>query len=172
MWPFFCVTCYQFYMVLLLMQNFFHLQYIIFAKTLLTRTKDLLSEGSITSIGGVRSLSWWVARLLFSQQKLLDGRSSFLFDLLQVFMRECLCNFGSLEEAKDYWGPNMLDEDALNILSMLHLEMGIMELYYGRVDASRWVLIICLLLTSMVCICKNDINVVVKQIMHYDWVIL
>ncbi|XP_022874841.1 tetratricopeptide repeat protein 27 homolog [Olea europaea var. sylvestris] len=117
--------------------KFSNLQYIIFAKTLLTRTKDLLSEGSITSIGGVRSLSWWVARLLFSQQKLLDGRSSFLFDLLQVFMRECLCNFGSLVETKDYWGPNMLDEDALNILSMLHLEMGIMELYYGRVDASR-----------------------------------
>ncbi|KAL2459841.1 Protein prenylyltransferase superfamily protein [Forsythia ovata] len=117
--------------------NFFNLQYIIFAKTLLMRTKDLLFEGSVTSIGGVRSISWWVARLLFSQQRLLDERSSFLFDLLQVFMRESLCNFGTLEKAKDYWGPKMLDEDALNILSMLNLEMGIMELYYGRVDASR-----------------------------------
>ncbi|XP_075516483.1 uncharacterized protein LOC142551240 [Primulina tabacum] len=110
-----------------------NLQYLIFAKTLLMRTKDLLFE-KFSSIDGVRTITWWLARALFLQQRLLAEHSSFVFDLLQVFMRESFCHMGSLENLKDYWGTS---DDSLTILSMLHLEMGIMELYYGRVDSFR-----------------------------------
>lgn len=113
--------------------KFSNLQYLVFAKTLLMRTKDLLFE-KFSSIDGVRTIAWWLARVLFLQQRLLDDHSSFLFDLLQVFMHESLCHMGSLENLKDYWGTN---DDSLTILSMLHLEAGIMELYYGRVDSFR-----------------------------------
>ncbi|KZV46784.1 tetratricopeptide repeat protein 27 [Dorcoceras hygrometricum] len=113
--------------------NFSNLQYLVFAKTLLMRTKDLLFE-KFSSIDGVRTISWWLARVLFLQQRLLDDHSSFVFDLLQVFMHESLCHMGSLENLKDYWGTS---DDSSTILSMFHLELGIMELYYGRVDSFR-----------------------------------
>ncbi|XP_010323345.2 uncharacterized protein [Solanum lycopersicum] len=117
--------------------KFSNLQYITFAKILLMRTKDLLSEGSNSGVDGARSISWWLARLLIIQQKLLDDRSSSLFDLLQVFMRESLQHIGSLEKTRYYWASLISEEDASAIVSMLHLEAGIMELTYGRVDASR-----------------------------------
>lgn len=101
------------------------------------RTKDILSEGSDSGMDGARSISWWLARLLIIQQKLLDDRSSSLFDLLQVLTRESLQHIGSLEKVKDYWASLISEEDVSTIVSMLHLEAGIMELYYGRVDASR-----------------------------------
>lgn len=101
------------------------------------RTKDLLSEGINSGVDGARSISWWLARLLIIQQKLLDDRSSSLFDLLQVFMRESLQHIGSLEKTRYYWASLISEEDASAIVSMLHLEAGIMELTYGRVDASR-----------------------------------
>ncbi|OIS97025.1 PREDICTED: tetratricopeptide repeat protein 27 homolog isoform X1 [Nicotiana attenuata] len=117
--------------------KFLNLQYITFAKILLMRTKDILSEGNDSGMDGARSISWWLARLLIIQQKLLDDRSSSLFDLLQVFTRESLQHIGSLEKVKDYWASLISEEDVLTIVSMLHLEAGIMELTYGRVDASR-----------------------------------
>ncbi|XP_055822601.1 uncharacterized protein LOC129891315 [Solanum dulcamara] len=117
--------------------KFSNLQYITFAKILLMRTKDLLSEGNDSRVDGARSISWWLARLLIIQQKLLDDRSSSLFDLLQVFMRESLQHIGSLEKIRFYWASLISEEDASAIVSMLHLEAGIMELTYGRVDASR-----------------------------------
>ncbi|KAL3332013.1 hypothetical protein AABB24_032566 [Solanum stoloniferum] len=119
-----------------LRSKFSNLQYITFAKILLMRTKDLLSEGSNSGVDGARSISWWLARLLIIQQKLLDDRSSSLFDLLQVFMRESLQHIGSLEKIRYYWASLISEEDASAIVSMLHLEAGIMELTYGRVDAS------------------------------------
>lgn len=117
--------------------KFSNLQYITFAKILLMRTKDLLSDGNDLGVDGARSISWWLARLLIIQQKLLDDRSSSLFDLLQVFMRESLQHIGSLEKIRYYWASLISEEDASAIVSMLHLEAGIMELTYGRVDASR-----------------------------------
>lgn len=117
--------------------KFLNLQYITFAKILLMRTKDLLSEGNDSGADGARSISWWLARLLIIQQKLLDDRSSSLFDLLQVFTRESLQHIGSLEKIRYYWASLISEEDASAIVSMLHLEAGIMELTYGRVDASR-----------------------------------
>ncbi|KAJ8562365.1 hypothetical protein K7X08_011656 [Anisodus acutangulus] len=117
--------------------KFSNLQYITFAKILLMRTKDLLSEGNDSGADGARSISWWLARLLIIQQKLLDDRSSSLFDLLHVFTRESLQHIGSLEKVRDYWASLISEEDASAIVSMLHLEAGIMELTYSRVDASR-----------------------------------
>ncbi|CAA0817995.1 Protein prenylyltransferase superfamily protein [Striga hermonthica] len=114
--------------------KFSNLQYLIFGKILLMRTRDLLFQGDFSSIDGVRSITWWLARALFLHQKLLDGHSSILFDLLQVFTRECLSHFDTLEKIRDYWCAN---EDCSTILSVLQLELGILEIYYGRVDASN-----------------------------------
>lgn len=96
--------------------------------------KDALFEGNLSSIDGIRSMSWWLARALFLHQKLLDERSSSLFDLLLVFTNESFSYLGTLEKIKEYW---CWDEDCFTILSMLQLETGILELYYGRVDASK-----------------------------------
>ncbi|KAL6557578.1 hypothetical protein OROMI_017928 [Orobanche minor] len=114
--------------------KFSNLQYLIFGKTLLTRMRDLLSQGNFSSIDGVRSITWWLTRALFLHQKLLDERSSVLFDLLQVFVHESLFHLGTLEKIKGYWSAN---EDCSTILTMLHLELGILELYYGRIDSSK-----------------------------------
>ncbi|KAL3332011.1 hypothetical protein AABB24_032566 [Solanum stoloniferum] len=51
-------------------------------------------------------------------------------------MRESLQHIGSLEKIRYYWASLISEEDASAIVSMLHLEAGIMELTYGRVDAS------------------------------------
>ncbi|PON38477.1 N-terminal acetyltransferase A, auxiliary subunit [Trema orientale] len=116
-----------------LLGKFSNLQYIVFAKMLLMRTKDLLSEGSISS----RSISWWLARVLLTQQRILDDRCSSLFDLLQVFMRQTSHHFGTLEKLASYWGASLHKDEGLAIISMLHLEAGIMEYTYGRVDSCR-----------------------------------
>ena len=104
---------------------------------LLMRTKDLLSEGSTLSLYGLRSISWWLARVLLIQQRILDDRSSSLFDLLQVFTRETLQHFGTLESLTSYWGTSLHKDEGLAIVSTLHLEAGIMEYTYGRVDSCR-----------------------------------
>lgn len=102
-------------------------------------TKDFLSEGSVSSLYRMRSNSWWLARVILFQQRMLDDRSSSLFDLLQVLKGETLHHFGTLEKAKSYWGANLLEEEALAVVSMVHLEVGILEHTYRRVDSSRWV---------------------------------
>lgn len=114
-----------------------NIQYLVFAKTLLTRIKDLLSEGRISSMDGTRSISWWLARILLVQQRIVDERSSSLFDLLHVYTSESLSNFGTWEKVTSYWGPHLEEEEASTIVSMLYLEAGLMEHYYGRVNPSR-----------------------------------
>ncbi|CAL5348892.1 unnamed protein product [Camellia sinensis] len=120
-----------------LLGKFSNLQYIVFAKILLMRMKDLFSEGKVSVTDGTRSISWWLARLLLLQQRILDERSSSLFDLLQVYTCETLQCFGTLEKVTSYWGSKLHEEEASAILSMLHLEAGIMEHTYGRADKSR-----------------------------------
>lgn len=94
------------------------------------RTKDLLSEG-------FRSISWWLARIIITQQRILDERSSSLFDLLQVFTCETLHHFDTLDKLTSYWGATLHNNEALQIVSMIYLEAGIMEYTYGRVDSCR-----------------------------------
>lgn len=100
------------------------------------RTKDLLFGGSFTFMDGVRSISWWLARVILIQQRVLDELCSSLFDLLQVFMGETFHNFGSLEKMSNYWGAELEDELS-SVVSMLNLEAGILEYTYGRVDSAR-----------------------------------
>ncbi|KAK7410960.1 hypothetical protein VNO78_02233 [Psophocarpus tetragonolobus] len=112
-----------------LLGKFSNLQYIVFAKMLLLRMKDLFVE--------IGSLSWWLARVLLLQQRVLDERSSSLSDLLHVYMGEALQLFGTSEQVRSYWDVDLRDGESLAIVSMLHLEAGIMEYAYGRVDSCR-----------------------------------
>lgn len=98
---------------------------------LLMRMKDLRVE--------IGSLSWWLARVLLLQQRVLDERSSSLSDLLHVYMGEALQQFGTSEVVRSYWEDGLRNGESLDIVSMLHLESGIMEYRYGRVDSCRLV---------------------------------
>lgn len=120
-----------------LLGKFSNLQYLVFAKMLLMRTRDLLFGGSVSSMYGISSISWWLARFIFIQQRILDERSSSLFDLLHVYMGETQHHFDTLEKVTSYFGSSLHDGDALAIISMVHLEAGIMEYTYGRVDSCR-----------------------------------
>lgn len=120
-----------------LLGKFSNLECIVFAKMLVMKAKDLLFEGSISSAYGIRSISWWLARVLLIEQRILDELSSSLFDLLQVSMGETLQHFGTLEHVANYWGDELGNEEAADIVSTVHLEAGIMEQTYGRVDSCR-----------------------------------
>lgn len=113
------------------------MQYLVFAKMLLMRMKDLLTGGNLSPMIGFGSLSWWLARVLLLQQRILDERSSSLFDLLQVYMSEALRQFGNSEAVISYWGANLHAGETSAIVSMAHLEAGTMEYAYGRVDSCR-----------------------------------
>ncbi|GAU16836.1 hypothetical protein TSUD_367830 [Trifolium subterraneum] len=85
----------------------------------------------------IRSLSWWLGRVLLLEQRILDERSSSLCDLLHVYMGESLQQFGTSEQVQSYWDTDLRDGESLSIVSLLHLEAGIMEFAYGRVDPCR-----------------------------------
>lgn len=120
-----------------LLGKFSNLECIVFAKMLVMKAKDLVFEGSISLAYGIRSISWWLARVLLVEQRILDELSSSLFDLLQVSMGETLRHFGTLEHVANYWGDELGNEEAADIVSTVHLEAGIMEQTYGRVDSCR-----------------------------------
>jgi len=88
----------------------------------------------------IRSLTWWLGRVLLLEQRILDERSSTLFDLLHAYMSEALQQFGTSEQVQSYWEVDLHDGESLAIVSLLHLEAGIMEYAYGRVDPCRSVL--------------------------------
>lgn len=112
-------------------------QYIVYAKLLLMKTRDLLSQGHISSSDSVQSLSWWLARVILLQQRIMDERSSSLLDLFQVFIGESLHHFGTIERVLSYWGSKLFNEEISAIVSMIHLEAGIGEYTYGRADCCR-----------------------------------
>lgn len=87
----------------------------------------------------IGSLSWWLARVLLLQQRVLDERSSSLSNLLHVYTGEALQQFGTSELVQSYWEDELQDGESLDIVSMLHLEAGIMEYVYGQVDSCRLV---------------------------------
>ncbi|KAJ4979391.1 hypothetical protein NE237_010171 [Protea cynaroides] len=113
------------------------IQYIVYAKMLLTKTKDLYLEGKDTPTWGVRSISWWLARTINIEQRILEEKSSSLFDQLQVMIGETLHYFGDVQKVASYWGAALHEGEASTIVSLSHLEAGIIEYTYGRVDSSR-----------------------------------
>ncbi|XP_074269469.1 uncharacterized protein LOC141592626 [Silene latifolia] len=115
--------------------KFEHLQFLVFAKILLMKTRDLLF--CETAIHGLATSTWWLARLILLQQHILDECCSSLFDLLQVFMAECLSRFGDAENARSYWGALLDEDEALTIVSMVQLEAGLVERAFKRVDHAR-----------------------------------
>lgn len=98
------------------------------------RMKDLSFGGAMIEL---RSLSWWLARVLLLHQRILDERSSSLFDLLHVYVAETLQQYGNSEAVKGYWDANLCNGESSAVVSMVHLEAGIMEYVYGRVDSCR-----------------------------------
>ncbi|XP_061998164.1 uncharacterized protein LOC133715625 isoform X2 [Rosa rugosa] len=120
-----------------LLGKVYNIQYIIYAKILVMKMKDLLFEGSLSCAYGIRSLSWWLARVTFLHQHILDERSSSLFDLLHVFTSETLNHFGTLEKVTSYWGNDLRNGEGSTLVSVIHLEAGMMEYIYARVDSCR-----------------------------------
>lgn len=102
------------------------LKHLVVAKMLLMK-KDTLPHSSI-STGAVRSISWWLFRSLLIHQKLMDQLSSSLFNLLQVSSCESLLHFGALGNVLNYLDTKLSEEDASTIVSVLHLEVGIIDL--------------------------------------------
>ncbi|KAK6923332.1 hypothetical protein RJ641_011636 [Dillenia turbinata] len=100
---------------------------------LLMRAKDLLMEVA----DGMRTISLWLSRVILLQQRVLDERCSSLLDLLQVLMAQTLQHFGTVEWVTDYWGVMLGDGEAHTIVSVLHLEAGIADFVYGRVDSAK-----------------------------------
>ncbi|KAH9771525.1 TPR REGION domain-containing protein [Citrus sinensis] len=120
-----------------LLGKFSYLQYIVFAKMLLMKTNDLLFDATVLPVNGIRTISWWLTRLLLMHQRILDERSSSLYDLLKVYMAETLQHFGTLENVTTYWGNQLHDIDPSEIVSTVHLEAGLLEHIYRRVDSCR-----------------------------------
>lgn len=106
---------------------------------LLTTTKDLLTGGHISAEASILSISWWLSRVVLLQQRIMDERSSSLFDLFHVYIGESLRHFGTIEKVSSYWGSQLDKGEELAILSMVYLEAGIGEHIYGRLDSCRLV---------------------------------
>ncbi|KAH9707047.1 TPR REGION domain-containing protein [Citrus sinensis] len=81
------------------------------------------------------TISWWLTRLLLMHQRILDELSSSLYDLLKVFMAETLQNFGTLVNVSTYWGNQLHGINPSEIVSTFHLEAGLLEHIYRRVDS-------------------------------------
>ncbi|XP_010933771.1 uncharacterized protein [Elaeis guineensis] len=113
------------------------LQYIVYAKILLSQIKNLSMEGEDSCLNGSRSISWWLSRLILLQQRILDELSSSLYDLVQLFKNNTLLQFGELEKVTNYWGSMLYEGEALRIVSMSQLEAGIIDHKYSRADSSR-----------------------------------
>ncbi|XP_072987775.1 uncharacterized protein [Typha latifolia] len=113
------------------------LQYIVYAKILLSKLKDLSTKGKNTCLSGKGSVSWWLCRIILLQQRILEELSSSLYELVQVLKKDTLLQFGELEKVSSYWGSLLYEGEGLTIVSVAQLEAGIAEYKYGRVDSSR-----------------------------------
>nr|XP_043608749.1 tetratricopeptide repeat protein 27 homolog [Erigeron canadensis] len=117
-----------------LLGKFLNLEYFVFAKLLLLQVRDYLKENEKDVI--FQTVSLWLARVLLVQQKMLDGHSSVLFEKLQELGNETLDHLGNLEKVSKYWLG--VEEWVLReVVSMVHLELGIIGFRYGRVDSSK-----------------------------------
>ena len=100
---------------------------------LLLKLKDLYA----TETFELRSVSWWIVRVLLIHQRVLHERSSSLFDMLQVYMAEALDYFGDLQKVETYWDDKLLEGEVSSITSAIHLEAFVLQYIYGRVDPCR-----------------------------------
>lgn len=71
------------------------------------------------------------------QQRILEESSSSLYNSLLLLKACILEHFGDVGNVAGYWGSMLLEGEALSIVSLAHLEIGIIEHKYGRVDSSR-----------------------------------
>ena len=117
---------------------FLFLQHLVFARMLLLKLKDLLFETTATQTFELRSVSWWLVRVLLIHQRVLHERSSSLFEMLQVYMAEALDHFGALEKVESYWSSTLLlHGEVSSITSTIHLEACVLQYIYGRIDPCR-----------------------------------
>jgi hypothetical protein len=120
-----------------LLGKFSNLQHLVFARLLLLKLKDLLFETSASETFQLRSISWWLVRVLLIHQRVLHEPSSSLFEMLQVYMAEALDHFGALEKVESYWGAKLLQDEASSITSIIHLEACVLQYIYRRIDPFR-----------------------------------
>ncbi|XP_010492672.1 PREDICTED: tetratricopeptide repeat protein 27 homolog [Camelina sativa] len=120
-----------------LLGKFSNLQHLVFARMLLLKLKDLLFATTATETFEVRSISWWLVRVLLIHQRVLHEQSSSLFEMLQVYMAEALDHFGALEKVKSYWSTKLVEDEASSITSTIHLEACALQFIYRRIDPSR-----------------------------------
>lgn len=125
-------------------KHVFILQYLVYARILLNNIRSISTDGRSSHQIEARSVSWWLCRLNLIQQRILDSLSSSLYDSLQVLTTETLHQFGSGESVSLYWPSQLCKKESLTIVSMAHLEAGIVAHAYGRVDSSGLVLFIVL----------------------------
>ncbi|KAK9086759.1 hypothetical protein Syun_029153 [Stephania yunnanensis] len=111
--------------------------YMVYAKLLLMKISDLSINMENALCHGTKSIFWWLCRILLLQQRILDENSASLFDLLQVFKVQTLRYFGELENVESYWGSKLHVGEASTIVTMAHVEAGMIEYTYSRVDAFR-----------------------------------
>ncbi|KAK9146690.1 hypothetical protein Sjap_006593 [Stephania japonica] len=115
--------------------KFSAVQYMVYAKLLLMKISDL--SINMDSCHGTKSIFWWLCRILLLQQRMLEESSASLFDLLQVFKVQTLRYFGELENVESYWGSKLQVGEASTIVTMAHIEAGMIEYAYSRDDAFR-----------------------------------
>ncbi|KAH0860647.1 hypothetical protein HID58_088908 [Brassica napus] len=120
-----------------LLGKFSNLQHLVFARMLLLKLKDLLFETTATQTFELRSVSWWLVRVLLIHQRVLHERSSSLFEMLQVYMAEALDHFGALEKVESYWSTMLLQGEVSSLTSTIHLEACVLQYIYGRIDPCR-----------------------------------
>ncbi|OMO97485.1 hypothetical protein COLO4_14587 [Corchorus olitorius] len=112
--------------------------YIVFAEKLLElllKIRDSLCEpNTVVPVFEIRSISWWLFRVLLLHQRILNGQSSSLFKSLQDFKRETLGHFGKLENVTSYWGEKLLDGEGSTIVTVVHLEAGVLEYEYNHLE--------------------------------------
>ncbi|KAG6487869.1 tetratricopeptide repeat protein 27 homolog isoform X1 [Zingiber officinale] len=113
------------------------LQYFIYARILFMKIKEVVLERRTSCINGCQTLYWWLSRLLLLQQRILEESSSSLYNSLLLLKACILEQFGDFGNVAGYWGSMLLEGEALSIVSLAHLETGIIEHKYGRVDSSR-----------------------------------
>ncbi|CAN6480642.1 unnamed protein product [Victoria cruziana] len=120
-----------------LLGKLFLLQYLVYAKRLLLKVNDSSSHGGSVCFNKIESNSWWLLRLLVLQQRILEEQSPSLYNELKDKIQVILHDFGDISSVGNYWRNQLCEGEASTITAAAHLEAGIVEHLYGRVDNSR-----------------------------------